>query len=633
MRSVLSPQHESGLLRVGRLISLPVAIALLASGLLAASTPAEAALPAFCSDGTQPYVPVASVEAYSVGEKVTGLSVTSGTAPSGFTGRYVGYIANGLGTGKDMLLFRLSSPVIDGTDDLKPAGIWAGMSGSPVYDGGGNLIGAVAYSLNNDNLPIAGVTPAEYMKTISSPAVGASAKVRATRSNLHLSSAAPTAITAALDGGTFAPVRTVNVAGGAGGALNALNNITLARTPGGTPVATFLKSRNFRPASAVAPSAVPEPLVPGGTVAATYSTGDYVNGSIGTVTAICGNTVYAFGHPMDYSGQTSMQMSNASTALIVPDSSGAASSFKQTSTFGAPLGMFTQDRLFGIRGTIGNVRSFAVDVDVRDRSGKTVATYRSDVAEQQAASGVVGSLVGTAASEQLDQFGTGTARVSWTIGYRRADGTAGSMSNAQVVDDAQSFPYVVGTDPASDVAAIVGNSFEDVDLTGIRIVVTLTSADDLSYVASGAELRVNGIWKNLAGMKLKAGAKYTVRPVYRLRKNGRPAGTTAGSASTLKLKASARQSGALALSAPNKVPSCTPDAKGGTNCDQLDTSAADNATSFDQLIDILASAQPDSTVEGLVQYKLKKGRASVAYTWSAPGVVTGSTHIGFSIRR
>ncbi|HSK33037.1 MAG TPA: SpoIVB peptidase S55 domain-containing protein, partial [Propionicimonas sp.] len=200
----------------GRRVTAALAAGVIGFGLFAAATPAQAnGTHFFCPDSTQPYVPVAEVEAFSAGEGVTGLSVTHGTTPDAFTGTYIGYIDDGIGAGKDMLLFKLSSDVIDGTGGLKAAGIWAGMSGSPVSKDG-RLIGAVSYSLNYDNLPIAGVTPAEYMKSIGTTAVSTAAQVKLTRSNLKVSAAGIKAAGTDLVGASLSQVKTVNVAGGAG---------------------------------------------------------------------------------------------------------------------------------------------------------------------------------------------------------------------------------------------------------------------------------------------------------------------------------------------------------------------------------------------------------------------------------
>lgn len=63
--------------------------------------------------------------------------------------------------GVDMVMARLASSEIE-----RVGGIWAGMSGSPVYAVDGRLIGAVSYGLTGGNSPVAGITPAADMQTL-----------------------------------------------------------------------------------------------------------------------------------------------------------------------------------------------------------------------------------------------------------------------------------------------------------------------------------------------------------------------------------------------------------------------------------------------------------------------------------
>ncbi|MBI5027877.1 MAG: hypothetical protein HZB48_03510, partial [Actinobacteria bacterium] len=232
-------------------------------------------------------------------------------------------------------------------------------------------------------------------------------------------------------------------------------------------------------------------------MAALYSSGDLLAGAVGTVTAVCGATVWAFGHPMDYTGRTSMLMANASTALIVPDSTGSEGSYKQVSQFGAPLGMITQDRFVGIRGTTGDVEAFGIEVAVQGPSGTPLATYSGDLASQELTPSAVAYLVGTAAMEQLDQYGAGTGRLSWTIAYRRADGSIGSFTNSQVVADSSWFLDEIGTPPAEDAWAIVDNAFEEVAITGVQVTLTLLDDDAITYAPSGIQLRdAAGTWRS-----------------------------------------------------------------------------------------------------------------------------------------
>ena len=627
-RTALVPPPSSR----ARRLTAALAAGVIGVGLLAAATPAQAnGTHFFCPDNTQPYIPVAEVEAFTPGDTVTGLSVTSGTTPEEFSGTYIGYIDDGIGLGKDLLLFKLSSPVIDGTAGLKPAGIWAGMSGSPVSRDG-RLIGSVSYSLNADNLPIAGITPAEYMKSIGTTAVSTTANLKVTRTNLKVSSSGIKAAGTTLVGSTLSQVKTVNVAGGAGEKLNAFTNRTFARTATSAK-AGIMRSGRLMPAAAVS-SDVNDPLVAGGTVAALYGSADLVSGAIGTVTAVCGDTVWAFGHPMSLNGKTSLYLANASTALIVPDGTGSVGSYKQVSKFGPPIGMITEDRQVGIRGTIGATKGYGIDVAVQNPAGTQVGSYHGDLAYQSLSGAAIAYLVGQAAINQLDQYGSGTGEVTWTIDYRRADDSTGSLTNSQVVADPGFFPDAIGTPAANDAAAIAGNEFEDVTITGVSVTVKLLSADSFSYKSSAVQVQAkSGSWSSLDGKRLKAGKTYSLRPQYTVKKNGRNAGKVSGTAVSVKLKSTARKSGTFAFNPVNQpTESCVSLPSGETVCEEFAGTSTDGVESFDDLIAILDDEQSDSAVEGVLHYKLKKGSTTRSFEWTGPGVVTDSAEAMFTIK-
>lgn len=91
----------------------------------------------------------------------TGLTVEKGTVPDPFTATVLGVVENGIAPDLDLIIVDTDSPAIQ-----RAGGIWAGMSGSPVYAQDGRLIGAVAYGLSAGPSPIAGVTPAEDMYAV-----------------------------------------------------------------------------------------------------------------------------------------------------------------------------------------------------------------------------------------------------------------------------------------------------------------------------------------------------------------------------------------------------------------------------------------------------------------------------------
>src|SRR5262245_25254906 len=130
--------------------------ALLVAGLSSwvASSAAQGAAFDSCPDA----FPVADL---TDGMVATGLTVERGTTPDTFTATVLGVVDDGIATGLDLIIVDTDSPAIQ-----RAGGIWAGMSGSPVYAADGRLIGAVAYSLSFGASSIAGITPAADMKEV-----------------------------------------------------------------------------------------------------------------------------------------------------------------------------------------------------------------------------------------------------------------------------------------------------------------------------------------------------------------------------------------------------------------------------------------------------------------------------------
>ena len=102
---------------------------------------------------------------------------------------------------------------------------------------------------------------------------------------------------------------------------------------------------------------------------------------------------------------------------------------------------------------------------------------------------------------------------------------------------------------------------------------------------------------------------------------------------TVKLASSARTSGWFRYAAANHPEEiCATNPNGDTSCDSWDASTG-SYSSFDDLIGALGAADSDSLVLGESHYRLKKGSTGRDFSWTGPGVVSGSANASFSIRK
>ncbi len=265
---------------------------------------------------------------------VTGLTVDTGTTPEDFTGEVIGVLHDGIAPGLPMIMARLSSPEID------RVGIWAGMSGSPVYAENGDLIGAVAYGLAWGPSPVAGITPFEEMDRYMTAPAPARIEIG---DRLARRIASETNVTArqASEGFSQLPM-SVSVSGLSQRRLDQMQGKKKPR---------FIKFRGARAmgAASSAAAATPDDLVAGGNLGAALSTGDITAGGVGTVTSVCNNRLVGFGHPFGYFGRTTLGLMPAEAIYVQED---LITGFK-VANLGDVAGTIDQDRLAAITGSLG----------------------------------------------------------------------------------------------------------------------------------------------------------------------------------------------------------------------------------------------------------------------------------------
>ncbi len=279
-----------------------------------------------------PIFPLKDVRA---GQHGIGRTVFSGSRVEEFQVEILGVLEN-IGPRESIILARLKGGPLENT------GVMQGMSGSPVYIDG-RLAGAVALGFPLSKEAIAGIRPIEEMLQVDPDSKA--------KGNLA----------------SIAPLRQV-LAGNA-----RLEEIATPVSFSGFTAATLdhfgaqLRALGMDPRQGVSgggkPSDTlgdPRSLEPGSMISVQLLSGDMSVGADGTVTAIDGNRIYAFGHRFLDSGPTELPFARSDVIALLPN---LQSSFK-ISAAREWMGAITEDRNHAVSGLLGR-RAATVPVEIR----------------------------------------------------------------------------------------------------------------------------------------------------------------------------------------------------------------------------------------------------------------------------
>ena len=297
-------------------------------------------------------------------------------------------------TGPDgaLIMFRA-----DMTDPLMSSigNIAAGMSGSPLFikDGGTDtMIGALSYGYEFTINGLGLATPIEYMIATQNEFPAAS------NATLDLDRAV------VLEGRTIRSVRVSATARAAAAADTVTLRPLFGLQVSGVPAASPAFKRFARTATGKGALVLPggdgqctragfsAPYQPGGSIGVYFTTGSVEVGGYGTVTYVDGGTAMAFGHPMEWLGQTDLFATNAWISGIWGSSQAA---FK-VGCPGQLQGSLTQDRSAGVGVDLNaTTHSVPATADITIVAGGT----RSGTAATQIARGAFDAGYGPSAAE------------------------------------------------------------------------------------------------------------------------------------------------------------------------------------------------------------------------------------------
>lgn len=295
-----------------------------------------------------PIMPLSQVQA---GMSCTGYTVVQGTTISSFDVDILGIVNQEAGQGARIFV-SVSGPAV------AASGIAEGFSGSPVYcpatDGTMENIGAISEGVGQYGNNVGLVTPIQQMlgEPVYPPASAPHTdfRTRPLLGPLTFGGLSPVLMALVQKAGDKADRQVVAAPSGAGGYI---------------------------------PDFPVQQLVPGASVAASYSTGVIQSGAVGTVTYRDGNDVYMFGHELDAAGRRSLYLQDAYVFGVIDNPDPTLEPSYKLAAPGHTLGTITSDTPNAVIGTVGAPPGqIPVNVTAHDLDTGQTITEDTDVADE-----------------------------------------------------------------------------------------------------------------------------------------------------------------------------------------------------------------------------------------------------------
>ena len=422
-------------------------------------------------------IPLFPLEDLRPGMKGTARTVFSGTETQEFGVEILGVLPGFPGPRQSAIIARLSGANVEKT------GVFAGMSGSPVYIDG-KMVGAIAFSFPFSKEPIAGITPIKQMIDLFNKGA----------ENNSPRPQEPRAVSfAQLASSEWKPslpkpaVSSISLLTPVSSASPLFPLLGQQMTPIATPLvftgisqeslamfAPQLVASGLLPVSGVGGSADITPLapadantfVPGSSISVQLVRGDYSLAAAGTVTLRDGDRIYAFGHPFLSLGSADMPMTETSVVTVIPN---VNNSFK-LSVPGRMVGSISQDRASGVFGLLGKApKMIPVTINLhtsRDRK----ETYSYEIASDSFLTPLLLNItVFNTITSSERALGDSTLSVKGQIKVKGQE----AVQIDRRFSAANSAALAAGS-IATPVGSLLASGFDDVQLDGITLDIAST---------------------------------------------------------------------------------------------------------------------------------------------------------------
>ena len=208
--------------------------------------------------------------------------------------------------------------------------------------------------------------------------------------------------------------------------------------------------------------------------------GDFSIGATGTVTAVDGKKVVAFGHSFMHKGNVNYFMTDADVIGTIAGQSNGV----KIANIGSVIGRVNQDRETGIAGVLGTFpTSVPVQIHVKDNALGTEETFGAQIAyDEDFLPLLSGSVAYAAMSRVADSLGSSTARIRFAIRTNAYDG--GLFERRNMYYSAADVGQVAVTELLQAMNLIVTNAEKESDIIDVNVDVELNGERQTALLVS-----------------------------------------------------------------------------------------------------------------------------------------------------
>ena len=208
--------------------------------------------------------------------------------------------------------------------------------------------------------------------------------------------------------------------------------------------------------------------------------GDFSIGATGTVTAVDGKKVVAFGHSFMHKGNVNYFMTDADVIGTIAGQSNGV----KIANIGSVIGRISQDRETGVAGMLGTFpTAVPVRIHVKDDALGTEETFGAQIAYDEDFLPVRSSSIAYAAMSKVsDALGSSTARIHFTIRTNAYEN--GVFERRNMYYNTADVGQIAVTELLQALGTIVTNAEKESDIVDVDVDVELTGDRQTALLVS-----------------------------------------------------------------------------------------------------------------------------------------------------